>query len=95
MTRTLAAAALTALALTVTACSDSGSSDQDDAASKAVIEAFVRWHAGRLAWAQAIRDGRIRIDGSPTLVRAFPTWNARSAFAHVRPVSSSPATAVR
>jgi DNA-binding HxlR family transcriptional regulator len=50
-------------------------------------EAFVKWHAGQLTWAQAIRDGRIQIDGSPSLVRAFPTWNARSMFAHIRPDS--------
>jgi DNA-binding HxlR family transcriptional regulator len=50
-------------------------------------EAFVKWHAGHLTWAQATREGRIQLDGLPSLVRAFPTWNARSMFAHVRPVS--------
>jgi hypothetical protein len=50
-------------------------------------DAFVKWHAGQLAWTHATREGRIQIDGSPTLVRAFPTWNARSMFAHIRPVS--------
>jgi DNA-binding HxlR family transcriptional regulator len=50
-------------------------------------EAFVKWHAGQLTWAQATRDGRIQLDGSPPFVRAFPTWNARSMFAHIRPVS--------
>jgi DNA-binding HxlR family transcriptional regulator len=50
-------------------------------------EAFVKWHAGQLTWAQATRDGRIQLDGLPSLVRAFPTWNARSMFAHIRPVS--------
>jgi hypothetical protein len=49
-------------------------------------EAFVKWHAGQLTWARAIHDGRIQIDGAPSLVRAFPTWNARSMFAHIRPV---------
>ncbi len=28
-----------------------------------------------------------KLDGPPSLVRAFPTWNARSMFAHIRPVS--------
>jgi len=56
----------------------------------AEAEAFVKWHAGHLAWAQATREGRIQIDGSPSLVRAFPTWNARSAFALIRPVSRTP-----
>jgi DNA-binding HxlR family transcriptional regulator len=55
----------------------------------AEAEAFVKWHAGQLSWAQATREGRIRVDGSPVLVRAFPTWNARSMFAHIRPVSAS------
>jgi hypothetical protein len=51
----------------------------------AVAEAFVKWHAGQLSWAEATRDGRIRLHGPSSLVRAFPTWNARSAFAHVKP----------
>jgi hypothetical protein len=58
-------------------------------------EAFVKWHAGHLTWAQATREGRIQLDGSPSLVKAFPTWNARSMFAHIRPVArtaSSPAS---
>ena len=41
----------------------------------AEAEAFVKWHAGHLTWAQAARDGPIQIDGSPSFVRAFPTWN--------------------
>jgi hypothetical protein len=53
----------------------------------AEADAFIRWHAGHLTWAQATRDGRIQLDGPSSLVRAFPTWNARSMFAHVRPVS--------
>ena len=53
----------------------------------AEAEAFIRWHAGQLSWAQATQRGRIRLDGVPSLVRAFPTWNARSSFAHIRPVS--------
>ena len=53
----------------------------------AEAEAFVKWHAGQLTWAEATRQGRIQLDGSPSLVRAFPTWNARSMFAGIRPVS--------
>ena len=53
----------------------------------AEAEAFIKWHAGQLSWAQATRDGRIQLDGLPSLVKAFPTWNARSMFAHIRPVS--------
>ena len=47
---------------------------------------FVKWHAGQLTWAEALRDSRIRLDGPPWLIRAFPTWNARSMFAHIQPV---------
>jgi DNA-binding HxlR family transcriptional regulator len=59
----------------------------------AEAEAFVKWHAGQLTWAQATREDRIQLDGSPSLARAFPSWNARSMFAHIRPVSraSNPA----
>jgi hypothetical protein len=53
----------------------------------AEAEAFVKWHAGQLSWAQATREGRIQLDGLPSLVKGFPTWNARSMFAHIRPVS--------
>jgi DNA-binding HxlR family transcriptional regulator len=59
----------------------------------AEAEAFVKWHAGQLTWAQAMREGRIQLDGLPSLVRAFPTWNARSMFAHIRPVSRADVSA--
>ena len=52
-------------------------------------EAFVKWHAGQLAWADATRTRRIQLHGLSWIVRAFPTWNARSAFAHIKPVSRS------
>jgi DNA-binding HxlR family transcriptional regulator len=55
----------------------------------AEAEAFVKWHAGQLSWAQAIRKGRIQLAGLSSLVRAFPTWNARSMFAHITPVSAT------
>ena len=55
-------------------------------------EAFVLWHAGHVSWAEAARDDRIQLDGPSWLVRAFPTWNARSAFAHIKPVSRTPAS---
>ena len=48
-------------------------------------EAFVKWHAGQLSWAEATRDSRIQLDGPSWLVRAFPTWNGRSMFAHIKP----------
>jgi DNA-binding HxlR family transcriptional regulator len=55
-------------------------------------EAFVKWHAGQLAWAAATGDGRIQLDGPSWLVRAFPTWNARSMFADIKPVSRGAAS---
>jgi DNA-binding HxlR family transcriptional regulator len=59
----------------------------EDLCITAEAEAFVKWHAGQLSWAQATREHRIQLDGRSSLVRAFPTWNARSMFAHIRPVS--------
>ncbi len=50
----------------------------------AEAEAFVKWHAGQITWAQATREGRIQLDGPSALVRAFPTWNARSMFAQIK-----------
>jgi DNA-binding HxlR family transcriptional regulator len=55
----------------------------------AEAEAFVKWHAGQLTWAQAMREGSIRLKGPSRLVRVFPTWNARSMFAHIQPVAGS------
>ena len=55
-------------------------------------EAFVKWHAGQLAWADATRTRRIQLHGLSWIARAFPTWNARSAFAHIKPVSRSAAS---
>ncbi|MEZ5268815.1 MAG: helix-turn-helix domain-containing protein [Microthrixaceae bacterium] len=40
--------------------------------------AFVDWHRGVLSWSRAVRNGEITVTGSRSLVRAFPTWNART-----------------
>jgi len=56
----------------------------------AEAEAFVKWHAGHLSWAEALRDSRIQLDGPSWLMKAFPTWNARSMFAHIKPVPNAP-----
>ena len=61
----------------------------EDLCITAEAEAFVKWHAGQLSWAQATGDNRIRLEGPMSLVRAFPTWNKRSMFAHIQPVFSS------
>jgi DNA-binding HxlR family transcriptional regulator len=60
---------------------------EEDLYITADAEAFVKWHAGHITWAQAAREGRIKLNGPSSLVRAFPTWNARSAFADIKPVS--------
>jgi DNA-binding HxlR family transcriptional regulator len=60
----------------------------EDLRVMAEAEAFVKWHAGQLTWAAATRDRRIQLDGPSWLVRAFPTWNARSAFAGIKPVGA-------
>ncbi|MGW5685895.1 winged helix-turn-helix transcriptional regulator [Nonomuraea sp. NPDC003754] len=58
----------------------------------AEAEAFVKWHAGQLTWAEATADRRIQLHGPGWLVRAFPTWNARSMFAHIKPLSRTAAS---
>jgi DNA-binding HxlR family transcriptional regulator len=60
---------------------------EEDLFITAEAEAFVKWHAGQLTWAQAIREDRIQLEGPSWLAKAFPTWNARSMFAHIKPVS--------
>jgi hypothetical protein len=66
---------------------------EEDLLITAQAEAFVKWHAGQLTWAQAISGDRIQLEGPSSLVKAFPTWNARSMFAHIRAAtrSTSPA----
>lgn len=58
-------------------------------------EAFVKWHAGQVTWAEATSDRRIQLHGPSWLVRAFPTWNARSMFAHIKPVPRTAASSAR
>jgi hypothetical protein len=48
-------------------------------------EAFVKWRAGQLTWEEATRDVRIQLLGPSWLVRAVPSWNGRSMFAHIQP----------
>ncbi len=57
----------------------------EDLFISATAEAFVRWRAGQLTWAQATRDARIKLHGPSWLVRAFPTWYEPSIFAHIEP----------
>lgn len=61
----------------------------EDLSVTADAEAFVKWHAGRLGWAEAVGDGRIRIEGPSALVETFPDWNLPSVFAHIEPLWTS------
>jgi hypothetical protein len=38
--------------------------------------------------AAALREGSIRLEGPPVLVRAFPTWLRLSSFARIERVAS-------
>ena len=51
-------------------------------------ETFVKWHAGQTSWAAAVRASQIKLEGPTWLVRAFPTWNRRSMFAHIKPATT-------
>src|SRR5262245_24722928 len=75
-------------------CKEYSGLDEDLYVS-AEAEAFVKWHAGQLAWAEATRDGRIQLHGPSRLVRAFPSWNGRSVFAHIKPVREPMSTMTR
>jgi len=46
-------------------------------------------HRGRISFAAALSSGRMRIDGPPALVRAFPSWGGLSYYAGVRPARSA------
>lgn len=48
-------------------------------------ETLASWNLRRLGYADAVREGRMRIDGPPPLVRSFPTWFRASPFAGVAP----------
>lgn len=49
-------------------------------------EWFVMWHMGWVGWREAIRAGRITVNGPTVLARTFPTWHRLSHFAGVKPV---------
>lgn len=37
--------------------------------------AFIQWHYGKLAWADGLRSGRIKVTGDRDVANALPTWN--------------------
>ena len=45
--------------------------------------ALAEWHLGRLEWTDALRAGRIRVEGPKALAKALPTWNRRSGWARL------------
>jgi hypothetical protein len=46
-------------------------------------------HLDDVRLAEAVRAGMIRLDGPPSLVRAFPSWLTLSAFAGVERVGAA------
>jgi hypothetical protein len=66
-----------------------------DVIATADIMMFYQVWLGRLSLVEAIRKGRVRLDGAPADIRAFPTWfnwspmakTVRAAMAHRRTAS--------
>ena len=48
-------------------------------------ETLVQYNLRRISFGQAVRAGRVSLEGPPSLVRAFPGWIRPSPYAHVRP----------
>ena len=48
---------------------------------------LAEWHLGREAWTDALRAGRISVAGPSRYVRALPTWNRLSGWAHLPDVA--------
>jgi DNA-binding HxlR family transcriptional regulator len=58
-----------------------------DVEVSADLRALTRVWMGDVGLAESVRAGLIRVDGPRSLVRAFPTWLALSAFARVERVT--------
>ncbi|MEX2221183.1 MAG: hypothetical protein WEG40_05225, partial [Candidatus Rokuibacteriota bacterium] len=54
-----------------------------DLVVSADARAMARVWTGAITFAQAVREGGLRVEGPRDLVRAFPTWLLLSHFAHV------------
>ena len=54
-----------------------------DLVVRADVGALARVWAGHLGWADAVRAGRIRLEGAHAIARAFPAWLKLSHFARV------------
>jgi len=46
-----------------------------DLVVRAESAAFIEWHRGTLAWRQALRSGKIHVEGNRGLARQLPRWN--------------------
>ena len=61
----------------------------DDIVVTADLRALICVWMGDVRLAETIRAGLIRLDGPPSLVRAFPSWLTLSAFAGVERVGGA------
>ena len=52
-------------------------------------ETLALWHSGTLPYRQAIRSGRMTIEGPRELVRTFPDWMPISTFANEAPARAA------
>jgi DNA-binding HxlR family transcriptional regulator len=55
----------------------------EDLVVTAQSRAIAEWHLGHIRWSDALKQDSIRVDGSPRLARALPTWNKQSGWAHL------------
>jgi DNA-binding HxlR family transcriptional regulator len=51
-------------------------------------QTLVECNLRRITFQEAVRGGRLALDGAPGLARAFPSWIQPSPFAHVTPARS-------
>jgi hypothetical protein len=63
-----------------------------DLVVSADLRTLTRVWMGDVRLAETVRAGLIRLDGPPSLVRAFPTWLTLSPFAGVERVGAAVAT---
>ena len=58
-----------------------GSGHTEDLVVRTDPGTLVDLHLTRLSYADAVRRGRLTLEGPPALVRGFPTWFRASPFA--------------
>ena len=62
---------------------------EEDLIATIDAEALVQWNLRRTTFEELINSGRCRLEGPPSLRRAFPSWLRPSPFAHVTPAQST------